>query len=139
MPLRNILSFLKISCLVMICLVENRRHLYCAESADCVGSATTAVGTRRYSVLQVYVLLRRVLKLDDQTLEHHVNQLTWTLPLRAPIEKVECASRTVEDGGRERVWSGCKPKPVSADQIQSTHATQNPRAHETASSIVYSG
>ena len=30
--------------------------LYCAESADCVGSAT-AVGTRRYSVLQVYVLL----------------------------------------------------------------------------------
>ena len=90
-------------------------------------------------MLQVYVLLSRVLKLDGQTLEYHVYQLTWTLPLRAPAEKVECASRTVEDGGRERVWSGCKPKPVSTDQIQSTHATQNPRAHETASSIVYSG
>ena len=33
------------------------------------------------------------------------------------------------------MWSGCEPKPVSADQIFSIHGTQSPRAHETASSI----
>ena len=48
-------------------------------------------------MLQVYVLLSRVLKLDGQTLEYHVYQLTWTLPLRAPAEKVECASRTAAE------------------------------------------
>ena len=71
-----------------------------------------------------------------RTLVHRVNQLTWTLSLRAPAETVEYASRTVENGGRERLWSGCEPKPVSADQIHSTHGAQSPRAHETASSIV---
>ena len=55
-------------------------------------------------------------------------------PARA--ETVESTSRTVEDGGQERLWSGCEPKPVSADQIYSTHGSQSPRAHETASSIV---
>ena len=65
--------------------------------------SATVVGTGRISVLQVYVLLSRVLKLDKQTLVHRVNQLTWTLPLRAPAETVEYASRTVEDGGRERL------------------------------------
>ena len=74
--------------------------------------------------------------LDDQTLVHRVSQPTWTLPLRAPAETIECASRTVEDGGRERLWSGCELKPVSADQIYPTHASQSPRAHETASGIV---
>ena len=34
------------------------------------------------------------------------------------------------------LWSGCEPKPVSANQIHSTHGTQSPRAHETASSII---
>ena len=77
-----------------------------------------------------------MLQLDKQTLVHRVNQLTWTLPLHAPAEMVEYASRTVEDGGRERLWSGCEPKPVSADQIHSTCGAQSPRAHETASSIV---
>ena len=48
----------------------------CAESADCLGSATTVVGTGRVFVLQVYILLRRVLKLDERTLAHRVNQLT---------------------------------------------------------------
>ena len=65
-------------------------------------------------------------KLDDQTLVHRVNQLTWTLPLRAPAETVECASRTAEDGGRERLWSGCEPKPVSADQTYFTHGAKAP-------------
>ena len=37
------------------------------------------------------------------TIVYHVYQLIWTLPLRAPAETVECASRTVEDGGRERL------------------------------------
>ena len=58
------------------------------------------------------------------------------LPLRAPGETVEYASRTVEDGGRERLWSGYESKPVSADQMHSTHGAQSPRAHETVSRIV---
>ena len=87
-------------------------------------------------MFQVRVLLSRMLKLDDKTLVHRVYQLIWTLPLRAPAETVECASRTIEDGGRKRLWSGCEPKSISADQIHSTHATQSPRARETASSIV---
>ena len=77
-----------------------------------------------------------MLKLDKQALVHRVYQLTWTLPLRAPAETVECASRTVEDGGRERLWSGCEPKPVSADQMHSSHGAQSHRAQETASSNV---
>ena len=67
---------------------------------------------------------------------HRVNQLTWTLPLRAPAETVEYAPSTVEDGGREPLQSGFKLKSVSADQIHSTHDAQSPRAHKTASSIV---
>ena len=77
-----------------------------------------------------------MLKLDDQTLVRRVNQLTWTLPLRAPGETVEYASRKVEDGGRERLWSGFEPKPVSADQMHSTHGAQSPRARKTARGIV---
>ena len=68
---------------------------------------------------------------------HRIHQLlTWTLPLCAPAETVEYASRTVEDGGRERLWSGCEPKPVSADQMHPTHGAQSSRAHETANSLV---
>ena len=74
--------------------------------------------------------------LDDQTLVHLISQSTWTLPLRAPAETVGCASRTVEDSGREGLQSGCESKPVSVDQMYSTHAAQSPRTHETASSIV---
>ena len=107
----------------------------CAESAVCLGPATV-VGTGRVSVLQVYVLLSLVLKLDERTLVHRVNQLTRTLPLRAPAETVECTSGMVEDGGRERLCSGCKPKAVSVDQMHSTHGAQSPPAHETASKYV---
>ena len=67
---------------------------------------------------------------------HRVNQLTWTLPLRATVETVEYASSTVEDGGREPLWSGYEPKSVSAGQMRSTYDAQSPRAHETAGSIV---
>ena len=64
-------------------------------------------------------------------------QLTRTLLFPARAETIESTSTsTAEDGGRERLWSECEPKPVSADQIHSTHGTQSPRAHETASSIV---
>ena len=81
--------------------------------------------------------MNRVLKLDDQTLVYLISQITLTLLLRAPAETVECASRTVEDGGREHLWSGCGVKHVSVDQMHSTHhAAQSPSAHETASSIV---
>ena len=50
-------------------------------------------------MLQVYVLLSGVLTFDEQIIVHRVNQLTWTLPLRAPAETFEYVSRTVEDGG----------------------------------------
>ena len=106
--------FCVFSCSAWSAIVATR---ICAEPADCLGSAT-GVGIWRVSVLQAYVLLSGVLKLDERTLVHRVNQLTWTLlPLHAPAETVQYASRTVEDGGRERLWSGCEPKPVSADQV----------------------
>ena len=75
-------------------------------------------------------------KLLERTLVNRAYQLTRTLLFPARAETVESTSRTVEDGGRERLWSGCKPKPVSADQVHSTHGTQSPRTHKTASSIV---
>ena len=75
--------------------------------------------------------------LDDQTLGYCVFHPTWTLPLRALAETVECASRTVEDGGGERfLRSECERKPVSADQMYPTHAAQSPRTHESARSTV---
>ena len=46
-----------------------------------------------------------MLKLGDRTLVNRVYQLTRTLLLRARAETVERRSRTVEDGGRERLWS----------------------------------
>ena len=116
----------------MECNVATR---ICSESAVCSGSATV-VGTGGDTVLEVRVLLSLVLKLLEWTLVNRAYQLTRTLLFPARAETVESTSRTVEDGGRERLWSGCKPKPVSADQIHSTHGIQSPRAHETASSIV---
>ena len=60
--------------------------------------------------------------------------LLYTIRYRftSSAETVECASRTVEDGDRERLWSGCEPKPVSVDQMCFTRAAQSPRAHEAA-------
>ena len=77
-----------------------------------------------------------MLKLLERTLVNRAYQLTRTLLFPARAETVESTSSTVEDGGRECLWSGCEPKPVSADQIHSTHGAQSLRAHETASSIV---
>ena len=88
------------------------------------------VGTGGDTVLEVRVLLSRVLKFLERTLVNRAYQLTWTLLFPARAETVESTSSTVEDGGRERFWSGCEPKPVSADQIHSTHGTQSPRAHK---------
>ena len=87
-------------------------------------------------MLKVRVLLSWVLKLLERTLVNRAYQLTRTLLYPARAETVESTSSTVEVGGRERLWFGCEPKPVSADQIHPTHGTQSPRAHETASSIV---
>ena len=109
--------------------------LVVAPNRECLGSATVA-GTGRDSVFQVCGLPSCLLNLDDQTLVNRVSQLTWTLPLHAPVETVECASKTVEAGGRERLWSECEPKPVPVGQMYSTHTAQSPRANETASSIV---
>ena len=77
-----------------------------------------------------------MLKFLERTVVNRAYQLTRALLSPARAETVEGTSRTVEDGGRERLWSGCEPKPVPADQIHFTHGTQSPRAHETASSIV---
>ena len=109
----------------------------CSEFADCLGSATVVVvGTGGDTMLEVRVLLSCVLTLLERTLVNRAYQFTRTLLFPARAETVESTSRTVEDGGREGLWSGCEPKPVSADQIHSTHGTQSPRAHETASIIV---
>ena len=94
------------------------------------------VGTGGDTVLEVRVLLSRVLKLLERTLANRAYQLTRTLLFPTGAETVESTSSTIEDSGRERLWSGCEPKPVSVDQIHSTHDTQSPRAHEIASSIV---
>ena len=94
------------------------------------------VGTGGGTVLEVHVLLSRVPKVGDRTLVNRVYQLTRTILFLALAETVESTSSTVEDGGRERLWSGCEPGPVSADQRHSTHGTQSLRDHETASSIV---
>ena len=77
-----------------------------------------------------------MLKLLERTLVNRAYQLTRTLLYPARAETVESTSSTVEVGGRERLWSGCEPKPFSADQIDATHGTRSPRAHETSSSIV---
>ena len=50
--------------------------------------------------------------------------------IRATAETVGCASSTVEDGGRGRLWSGCEPKLVS------DHATPSPRTRQIVSNIV---
>ena len=77
-----------------------------------------------------------MLKLLKRILVNRAYQLTRALLFPARAETDESTTSTVEDGGRERLWSGCEPKPVSADQIHSTHGTQSPRAHKTARSIV---
>ena len=77
-----------------------------------------------------------MLQLLEPIFVNRAYQFTRTLLFPARAETVESTSSTVEDGGRERLWSGYKPKPVSADQIHSTYGTQSPRAHETASSNI---
>ena len=120
------------SCSVWSAVVATR---ICSESAVCSGSAPV-VGTEGDAVLEVRVLLSWMLKLLERALVNRAYQLTRTLLYPARAETVESTSSTVEDGSRERLWSGCEPKPVSVDQIHSTHGTKSPRAHEAASSIV---
>ena len=118
-----------------LCGVQSSPLVICSESAVCSESATVVV-TGGDIVLEVRVLLSWVLKLLERTLANRAYQLARTLLFTARAETVESTSSTVEDGGRERLWSGYEPKPVSADQMHSTHGTQSLRAHETASSIV---
>ena len=108
-----------------LCGVQSSPLVICCESAVCSGSATV-VGTGGDTVLEVRVLLSSVLKLLERTLVNRAYQLTRTLPFPARAETVESTTSTVEDGSRERLWSECEPKPVSADQIHSTHGTQSP-------------
>ena len=67
-----------------------------------------------------------MLRLLERTLVNRAYQLTQTLLYPARAETVESTSSTVQVGGRERLYTGCEPKPVSADQIHPTHGTQNP-------------
>ena len=50
-----------------------------------------------------------MLKLLERTLVNRAYQLTRTLLFPARAETVESTLSTVEDGGRERLWSGCEP------------------------------
>ena len=114
-PLED-LGFLKIrvfSFSVWSTIVATR---ICSEYVDCLGS-TTEVGTGGDTGLEVRVLLSCVHMLLERTLVNRTYQLTRTLLCLAWAETVESPSSTVEDGGRERLWSGCEPKAVSADQI----------------------
>ena len=54
------------------------------------------------TVFQICVILSLALKLVNNTLISLVPMPKWTLLLRVPDETVECVSRMVEDGGRER-------------------------------------
>ena len=67
-----------------------------------------------------------MLNLLERNLVNSAYQLTRTLLYPARAETVESTSSTVEVGGRERLWSGCEPKPFSADEIHPTHGTQAP-------------
>ena len=58
-----------------------------------------------------------MLELHEKTHVYLVPMPKWMLIISATAETVECASSTVEDGGRERFWFECEPKPVSANHI----------------------
>ena len=74
-------------------------------------------------MLEVRVLLSCVLELGDRSLLNRTHQVTWTLLFLTRAETVASTSSTVEDGGRERMGSGCESKPVTADQIHSLYGT----------------
>jgi hypothetical protein len=93
-----------------------------SEFAERLGSAPD-LGTEGDTMLEVRALLRWVLELGDRSLLNRTYQLTWTLLFLTRAETVASTSRTVEDGGRERMGSGCESKPVSVDQIHSLHGT----------------
>ena len=97
----------------------------CSESSDRLGSATVA-GMVRDSVFKPCVLLSGVLKLDDQTLLHlRVKGIANDLYLCSGRNVLWCAG----DGGRGVCSSDVHrlvQKPVSAAEMQFTHATRNP-------------
>ena len=73
-----------------------------SEFAERLGSATE-LGTEGDTMLEVRALLRWVLELGDRSLLNRTYQLTWTLLFLTRAETVASASRTVEDGGQERM------------------------------------
>ena len=129
---------LKISCLYVHCVVCKCAIVageICSESSDCLGSVTVA-GTVRDSVFQPCVLLSRVLKLDDQTLLHLID--TGMLK-EAPCRRSRNFKWCVEDGGCGVCSSDVHylvQKPVSAAQMQLTHATRSLRARQIAGRVV---
>ena len=108
----------------------------CSESSDRLGSATVA-DTVRHSVFQPCVLLSGVLKLDGVTLLHLIGKGTVNEVHRCDGQNgLWCA----EDGGRGVCSSDVHPlvqKPVSATEMQFTHATRSPRARQNAGRVVF--
>ena len=109
-----------------------------SEFVEHLGSATV-IGTAGDTTLEVRALLRWVLELGDRSLLNRTYQLTWTLLFLTRAETVASTSSTIEDGGQERMGSGCEPgaclsRPKTSPS-RHTHSTQSLRAHETAISI----
>ena len=107
----------------------------CSESSDRLGSARVA-GIVRDSVFKPCVLLSWVLKLDDQTLLHlRVKGIANDLNRFCGRNVLWCAG----DGGRGVCSSDVHrlvQKPVSAAEMQFTHATRSPRANQIAGRVV---
>ena len=61
-------------------------------------------------------------KLLERTLVNRAYQLTRTLLFPARAETVESTTSTVEDGGQERLWSGCEPKKACLSRPNTFHS-----------------
>ena len=108
----------------------------CSELSDYLGP-TTAAGTVRDSVFQPCVLLSWVLMLDDVALLHLIVKGIVTSCIGAMAETVCGALRTaVAVFAHWMCTIYLVQKPVSAAQMQFTHATRNPRARQIAGRVV---
>ena len=118
-----------------LCGVQSSLVRFAPNRAYRLGSATVA-DTVRHSVFQPCVLLGRVLKLDDQTLLHII--------VKGIVNELHrCDGRNglwcAKDDGRGVCSSDVRhlvQKPVSAAEMQFTHATQSPRARQIAGRVV---
>ena len=78
-----------------------------------------------------------MLKLNKDALVTLVDMPKYKSAVGAAAETVKCASRTVEDGGRESFWSGCEPKSVPTAQVNPIRTTRSLQARHIANSTVW--